>query len=36
MELQMNTVNVGVPHSFISMERCKGSQFVTTTNKINY
>jgi len=36
MELQMNTVNVGVPHSFSSMARCKGSQSVTTSNKINY
>ena len=36
MELQMNTVNVGVPHSFFTIADCKASQSVTTSNKINY
>jgi len=30
MELQMNTVNAGVPVSFFTIADCKGSQFVTT------
>jgi hypothetical protein len=30
MELQMNTVNAGVPMSFFTIANCKGSQFVTT------
>lgn len=30
MELQMATVNVGVPHSFFTIMDCKGSQSVTT------
>jgi hypothetical protein len=30
MQLQMNTVNVGVPHSFFTIADCKGSQSVTT------
>ena len=34
MELQMNTVNVGVPHSVSIMARCKGSQSVTTTDTL--
>jgi len=32
IELQMNTVNVGVPHSFFTIADCKGSQSVTTTD----
>lgn len=34
--LEMNTVNVGVPHSFFTIANCKGSQSVTTSNIINY
>ena len=30
MELQMNTVNAGVPHSFFTIADCKGVQSVTT------
>jgi hypothetical protein len=30
IQLQMQTVNVGVPHSFFTMMDCKGSQSVTT------
>ena len=30
IQLQMNTVNVGVPHSFFTIADCKGSQSVTT------
>jgi hypothetical protein len=30
IQLQMNTVNVGVPHSFFTIMDCKGSQSVTT------
>jgi hypothetical protein len=30
MQLQMNTVNVGVPMSFFTMADCKGVQSVTT------
>jgi hypothetical protein len=30
IQLQMNTVNVGVPHSFFTISDCKGSQSVTT------
>lgn len=30
MELQMNTVNTGVPHSFFTCADSKGVQFVTT------
>jgi hypothetical protein len=30
VQLQMQTVNVGVPHSFFTIMDCKGSQFVTT------
>ncbi len=30
MELQMNTVNVGVPHSFFTAKDCKGVQYVTS------
>lgn len=30
MQLQMNTVNVGVPQSFFTIANCKGSQSVTT------
>lgn len=30
MELEMRTVNVGVPMSFFTMANCKGSQSVTT------
>lgn len=36
INLQMNTVNVGVPHSVFTIANCKGSQSVTTTNKITY
>ena len=36
INLEMNTVNVGVPHSFFTMANCKGSQSVTTTTKITY
>ena len=32
IELQMRTVNVGVPHSFFTIADCKGSQSVTTTD----
>jgi len=35
MQLEMNTVNVGVPHSFFTMAKCKGNQSVTTSDKIN-
>ena len=35
-ELEMRTVNVGVPFSVSVMARCKGSQSITTTNIINY
>jgi len=34
MELQMNTANVGVPHSFFTIANCKGSQSVTTSDVI--
>ena len=30
VQLQMQTVNVGVPHSFFTIMDCKGSQSVTT------
>lgn len=30
MQLQMATVNAGVPESFFTIMNCKGSQFVTT------
>jgi len=30
IQLQMNTVNAGVPHSFFTIMDCKGSQSVTT------
>lgn len=30
IQLQMNTVNVGVPQSFVTILDCKGSQSVTT------
>ena len=30
IELQMQTANVGVPHSVFTIMNCKGSQFVTT------
>jgi hypothetical protein len=30
MQLQMATVNAGVPMSFFTIADCKGSQFVTT------
>lgn len=30
MELEMRTINVGVPMSFFTMANCKGSQSVTT------
>ena len=30
IQLQMQTVNVGVPHSVFTIMNCKGSQFVTT------
>jgi hypothetical protein len=30
IQLQMNTVNVGVPESFFTIMDCKGNQFVTT------
>jgi hypothetical protein len=30
MDLQMNTINVGVPHSFFTIADCKGVQSVTT------
>jgi hypothetical protein len=30
IQLQMNTVNVGVPMSFFTIADCKGSQSVTT------
>lgn len=30
IQLQMNTVNAGVPHSFFTIADCKGSQSVTT------
>lgn len=36
MQLQMNTVNVGVPESFFTMANCKGNQRVTTSNVINH
>lgn len=32
--LEMNTVNVGVPHSFFTDKDCKGVQSVTTSNVI--
>ena len=32
MELQMNTVNVGVPHAVFTIANCKGSQSVTTSD----
>lgn len=34
MELEMKTVNVGVPESFFTMANCKGNQSVTTTNVV--
>lgn len=34
IDLQMRTVNVGVPHSFFTMADCKGSQSVTTSDTI--
>lgn len=30
IQFQMNTINVGVPHSFFTYKDCKGSQSVTT------
>lgn len=36
MQLQMNSVNVGVPHSIFSMNDCKDSQTVTTSTRIIY
>lgn len=36
IELQMNTVNVGVPHSVFTIANCKGSQSVTTSDVIIY
>jgi len=36
MQLEMNTVNVGVPASFFTIANCKGSQSVTTTDRIIY
>lgn len=36
IQLQMNTVNAGVPHSFFTIADCKGSQSVTTSNVIIY
>jgi hypothetical protein len=36
IQLQMNTANVGVPHSFFTIADCKGSQSVTTSNVIIY
>lgn len=36
MQLEMNTANVGVPHSFFTAADCKGSQSVTTSNIIYY
>lgn len=32
IDLQMRTVNVGVPHSFFTIADCKGSQSVTTSD----
>jgi len=34
INLQMSTINVGVPHSFFTMADCKGSQSVTKSNRI--
>jgi hypothetical protein len=34
IELEMNTANAGVPHSFFTIANCKGSQSVTTSNKM--
>ena len=34
INLEMNTVNIGVPHSFFTMADCKGSQSVTTSNRM--
>lgn len=36
IQLQMNTVNVGVPHSVFTNADCNGSQTVTTTKRIIY
>ncbi len=36
MELQMNTVNVGVPHAVFTIANCRGSQSVTTSDTIIY
>ena len=36
VQLQMNTVNVGVPHSVFTIADCNGSQTVTTTKRIIY
>lgn len=35
MQLEMNTLNVGVPHSFFTIAKCKGNQSVTTSDTIN-
>jgi hypothetical protein len=32
MDLQMSTINVGVPHSVFTIANCKGSQSVTTSD----
>jgi len=36
MQLQMKSVNVGVPHSIITTSDCKDSQTVTTSTRIIY
>jgi hypothetical protein len=36
IQLQMNTVNVGVPMPVFTIANCKGSQSVTTSNVITY
>ncbi len=32
VQLQMNTINTGVPHSFFTAGDCKGVQYVTSSN----